>query len=162
MATLYDLTNDLQQIQHLIETGDYTEEQFADTIESINLALEDKLKGYAMVIRNIESDIDGLKTEEKRLSERRKSLENGVKRLKTSIEDSMLKVGTKKIKTELFSFNIQKNPPSVEVLNDSEIPESYFTVPAPVLDKKAILADLKNGAEVPGVQMKQGESLRIR
>jgi predicted nuclease with TOPRIM domain len=155
---LYELSSKYQQIQAMIEDG---AEGLEDTLESLNDAIEDKALGYAKVIKNIEGQAKAIKDEESRLAERRKSLENNIKRLKVSLEESMVHVGMKRIKTELFSFNIQKNPPSVEVLNDSEIPKSYFTVPAPVLDKKAILADLKNGAEVPGVQIKQGESLRI-
>jgi hypothetical protein len=74
----------------------------------------------------------------------------------------MIHLDMKRIKTELFTFNIQKNPPSVEVLNDSAIPKNYFVEQDPVLNKKAILADLKNGIEVPGAEMKQSEGLRIR
>lgn len=156
---LYELSAAYQQIQYLIEDG---AEGFEDTLESINDAIEDKAVGYAKVIKNLEGQALALKAEEERLANRRKGLEGNIKRLKESLEQSMLDVGKKKIKTELFSFNIQKNPPSLEVLNDSVIPKNYFNIPAPVLDKKAILADLKNGVEVPGVGIKQGEGLRIR
>jgi chaperonin cofactor prefoldin len=156
---IYELSNAYQQIQMMIEDG---ENGLEDTLESLNDAIEDKAVGYAKVMKNLEAQAKAIKDEEERLADRRKSLESNVKRLKESLEQSMINVNMKKIKTELFSFNIQKNPPSVEVLNDSAIPESYFIPQEPKLDKKAILTDLKNGFEVPGAEIKQTEGLRIR
>ena len=156
---LYELSSAYQQIQNMIEDG---QEGLEDTLESLNDAIEDKAVGYAKIIKNLEGQAIAIKAEEERLAMRRKSLEGNSKRLKEALQQSMIDVDKKKIKTELFSFNIQKNPPSLDVLNESKIPDSYFNIPAPVLDKKAILADLKNGKKVPGAQIKQGESLRIR
>lgn len=156
---LYELSAAYQHIQSLIEDGG---ENLADTLESLNDAIEEKAVGYAKIIKNLEGQAQAIKAEEERLATRRKTLEGNAKRLKEALEQSMIQTNVKKIKTELFSFNIQKNPPSVDVLDDSAIPKSYFNIPAPVLDKKAILQDLKNGIKVPGVEMKQSEGLRIR
>jgi predicted nuclease with TOPRIM domain len=156
---LYELSSAYQQIQNMIEDG---QDGLSDTLESLNDAIEDKAVGYAKVMRNLEAQAKAIKDEEMRLAERRKSLESNVKRLKESLEQSMLYVDKKRIKTELFTFNIQKNPPSVDVLNDSLIPNTYLIPQDPVINKKAILADLKNGVKVPGVEIKQSEGLRIR
>ena len=156
---LYELSSAYQQIQSMIEDG---QEGLSDTLESLNDAIEDKAVGYAKVMKNLDAQAKAIKDEEERLADRRKSLESNVKRLKESLEQSMINVNMKKIKTELFSFNIQKNPPSLDVVNEKEIPESYFIPQDPKLDKKAILADLKNGVEVPGVGIKQSEGLRIK
>lgn len=156
---LYSLSAAYQHIQTMIEDG---QEGLADTLESLNDAIEDKAVGYAKIIKNLEGQALAIKAEEERLATRRKGLEGNAKRLKETLEQSMKDTNVKKIKTELFSFNIQKNPPSLDIVDDSEIPKSYFVEQDPKLDKKAILADLKNGAEVPGVQVKQSEGLRIR
>lgn len=156
---LYDLSTKYQQIQTMIEDG---QEGLSDTLESLNDAIEDKAVGYAKVIRNLEAQANAIKDEEKRLAERRKSLENNIKRLKESLQEAMISSDMKRIKTELFSFNIQKNPPSVFVRSEHAIPKNYFVEQAPVLDKKSLLADLKEGKEVPGVEIRQSEGLRIR
>jgi DNA repair exonuclease SbcCD ATPase subunit len=156
---LYELSSAYQQIQSMIEDG---QDGLSDTLESLNDAIEDKAVGYAKVMKNLEAQAKAIKDEEDRLADRRRSLESNVKRLKESLEQAMIDVNMKKIKTELFSFNIQKNPPSVDVLNESAIPNNYFIPQDPKLDKKAILADLKNGVEIPGATMKQSEGLRIR
>lgn len=159
MATLYELKNDLQAIQNLIELGDYTEEQLADTIDSINLAVEDKLEGYAMVVRNIESDIDGLKAEEKRLADRRKSLENGVKRMKEAMHDALVLTGEKKVKTPRFTISLRKSS-AVEVVDESLIPEEFVKVTKSI--NKSDLAKKLKEAEVPGAKLVENQSLQIR
>lgn len=159
MATLYELTGHLLQLQSLIESGD---EIHPDNVEAMEDAIEEKLEGYGKLIRNIESDIDGFKNEEKRIADKRKSMENNVKRLKQHIEQSMIVTNNRKVKASLFTFAIQNNPPSVDVEDESMIPKGYFIEQAPTLNKKELLQDLKLGLEVPGAGIKQTESLRIR
>lgn len=159
MANLYELQGAYAQIQSMIESG---EEGLEDTLESIGDALEEKLESYAMVIRNIESDIEGLKAEEKRLAERRKTMESGIKRMKDNMQNAMSSTGEKKIKGEKFTFTVQKNPPSFNIVDEKVIPAEFITVETVRnIDKKALLARAKE-QEVPGVEIKQGESLRIR
>jgi len=156
---LYDLTQNYRQVLDMIEEGD---ERFLDTLESLEGEIEDETENYGKVIKSVEAGIDGLKAEEKRLAERRKFMENSVKRMKKNIEESMVQTGKTKIKGPLFTFSIQKNPPSVEVLDEGEIPEGFWIPQPAALDKKQLLEGLKLGHEIPGVQMKQSESLRIR
>lgn len=159
MSKLYELTRDFQLIQEMIESG---EDGLADTLEAINLAIEDKLENVAKVIKNLEGEAKAFKEEEQRLADRRRSLENNIKHLKQYAENSMLVTGDKKIKAGLFTFALQKNPPSVSVFNDLIVPKKYYVPVDPKLDKNKIKEDLKNGESIPGVEMKQGESLRIR
>lgn len=159
MATLYELQGAYAKIQQMIEDG---AEDLQDTLESIEGALEEKLESYAMVIRNIESDVEGLKAEEKRLAERRKTMESGIKRMKENMQYAMSSTGEKKIKGEKFTFTVQKNPPSLNIVDEKVIPTEFITVETVRnIDKKALLARAKE-QEVPGVEIKQGESLRIR
>lgn len=156
---LYDLTNNYRQVLDLIEEGD---ERFLDTLESVDEAIEDKVENYGKVIKSVEAGIEGLKAEEKRLAERRKFMENSVKRMKENVEQSMISTGKTKIKGPLFTFSIQKNPPSVEVIEERHIPQGFWIPQEPKLNKKELLEELKLGHEVPGVELKQSESLRIR
>ena len=156
---LYELTDSYLKLQQKIEDGG---EGLEDTLESITDAIEEKAVGYGKVIKNIEAQIEAIKIEEKRLSDRRKSLESSVRRLKDSLYESMKLTKTKRIKSELFTFNIQNNPPSLNIENEDAIPFEYYQPQAPKVDKKELLNAIKNGLEIEGVSIKQGESLRIR
>ncbi|MEK4305885.1 siphovirus Gp157 family protein [Oceanobacillus sp. FSL K6-0251] len=159
MSSLYDLTQDFKQVQSLIDEGG---EGLQDTLDSINLAIEDKLENIGKVIRNLDGEIEMLKNEETRLADKRKALETNKKRLKMYVEEQLTLTGKDKVKAGLFSFSMQNNPPSVNILDEEGIPEIYQVEQKPKIDKKLLLSDLKNGNKINGAELKQGRSLRIR
>lgn len=162
MATIYEIADKYKLIQQLIEEG-APEEAFVEALNAIDGELSEKLENYASVIKNIESDAVGIKAEEARLAERRKSMENSIKRMKENMQNVMVAAGQLKVKGEKFNFTVQKNPPSLKVLDENLIPQNFVTVQeVKNIDKKAILTELKNGAEIDGVEIQQGESIRIR
>lgn len=155
---MYDLSHKYKQVQEMIEDG---VEGLEDTLESLQDPIEEKAVGYAKVMKNIEGQISAIKTEEKRLADKRRSLENNIKRLKESLQDAMLFIDKKRIETDLFTFNIQKNPPSIRVIDEELIPKTYYVEQSPKLDRRALINELKE-SDIPGVELTQGESLRIR
>lgn len=161
MATLYELTDKFKFIQSLIEEG-ADESVFNEALENIQVDLANKLEGYAMVIKNIESDVEGYKAEEKRLSTRRKAMENKIKRMKESMQEAMVTANERKVQGKRFSFNVQKSPTTLKIDDESYIPEGYWEPQPPKLNRRELLDDLKQGAEVIGVELTQGEHLRIR
>ena len=161
MASLFDLSTDYQQLYDLIAEQE-DEQILKDTLASINDAIEDKADGYVAVIKTLEGDNKAIDEEIKRLRQRKTSNQNGVKRLKESLQEVMEKTGKVKFKTALNSYNIANNPPSIEVTNESLIPKSYWIEQAPKLNKKEILADIKNGIEIKGAEVIQTRSLRVR
>ena len=159
---LYELTESYLNLQELLENPEVPQDLITSALEQVGEELEVKAENIAKLIKTLEVDIAGFKEEEKRLSDRRKSLENRVKNLKEYLDWAMKATGKTKFKGKLFSFNIQKNAPGVSILDEKLIPKEYLIEQAPVIDKKAILNDLKNGEDIPGVEIKQTESLRIR
>lgn len=157
---LYELTQSYTQLLDMADSMD--QEMFRDTLQSIEEALEDKVENTAKFIRCIEVDIEAIKVEEKRLADRRKALETKVKQSKVYLQEQLELAGIDKIKRPTVTVSIQANPPSVEIVDESLIP-SFFMIPqAPQIDKKAILANLKEGQIVDGCVLKQGRSVRIR
>lgn len=159
---LYELTQNYLNLQELLEDPAVPVEVINTALSKVGEQLEDKAENIAKLIKTMEVEVTGYKEEEARLAARRKTLEIRTKGLKEYLESSMRAVDKFKFKGKLFSFNIQKNQASVEVLDESLIPKELFNTPAPVLDKKETLSRLKAGEEVPGVILKQSESLRIR
>ena len=161
MSTLFNLTDNYKQVYDLIaEQGD--EQALNDTLESINDALEDKADGYVSVIKSLESDNKAIDDEIKRLQQRKTTNKNGIDRLKESLKVYMEATGKTKFKTALNSYTIANNPPSLNVLDEKLIPTDYWVPQAPKLNKKDALAELKEGKEIPGVEVKQTRSLRVR
>ena len=161
MASLYELTQDFETVINMLYT-DVDEQTIFDTLESIEGEIEDKADGYAKVIRGIESDISGLKSEEKRIKERRQALENRISLMKKSLEEAMRTTGRVKFKTSLFSFGIQKNPVSVEITDEAKALGSCYVKQKTEIDKTAIKEAIQNGEQLDFAQLVQSESLRIR
>lgn len=164
MANVYELKNTFNTLWNIIEDETADDEMILDAWATAQEDLADKLENCCKYIKNQETAIAGLKEEEKRLSTKRKSMENGIERLKKLMQMAMTAAGEKKIACGTFTTSIQANPPKAVIDTDlSNIPEKYLVAQEPTIDKKAILADLKDGADLEGVaHIEQGESLRIR
>ncbi|QDX56938.1 siphovirus Gp157 family protein [Staphylococcus pseudintermedius] len=161
MTTLFNLTDAYQQVYDLIaEQGDET--VLIETLQSINDALEEKADGYVAVIKTLEADNVAIDEEIKRLRQRKTSNQNGISRLKESLQFSMESTGKDKFKTALNSYSIANNPPSLDVVEESLIPKEYWVSQAPKLNKKDLLKDIKNGVDIKGVEVKRTRSLRVR
>ena len=165
MASIYELTESMKTIWQLMEEGtledSVLEEVFANTEEELSV----KLEGYCKFIRNLESDIAGLKEEEKRLSARRKTMENTVERAKEAMQNALYVSGEKKMACGNFTVYIQRNPEKCVIDTEiKNIPGKYLVQSEPTVDKKLLLNDLK--AEEAGLDgiahIEQGESLRIK
>lgn len=160
MTKLYELTESYMQLIDLSEQLD--PETFKDTLDAIQDSLEDKVENTAKVVKSLESDVTAIKEEEKRLKERRQVLETKIDSIKNYLKEQLELAGIDKVKRPTITVSIQKNPPSVKVIDEKLIPSSFMIAKAPELDKKAVLKKLKDGEEVPGVELFQGRSLRIK
>ena len=160
MATLYELTEQMAYLMQLLEDPDADEQVVLDTMEGIDFEIEEKAEGYAKILRMLDAQVDAITAEVERLTERKKAISNNMTRLKQSLEDSMIRLDKKKFKTALFSFNIQKNPATVNIVG--EVPEQYLIPQEPKVDKKAIIAFVKEHGDTEYAQLIQSESLRIR
>lgn len=161
MLSLYEMTTAWSAMRPLLDEPDCPIEDIGSALETIEGEIEEKAEGYAITIREMESEAAAIKAEEKRLAARRMHLENRVSYLKTHLEESMRATGKTKFKTKLFSFGIQKNPPSLSVADESQVPEKYWKITRSI-DRSGLLKAVKDGLTVEGIELKQGESLRIR
>ena len=157
---LYELTETWAAIQDMIETADADDEQIIAAIENVEEAIEEKADNYAKIIFSMKAEAEAIRTEEKRLAAKRQSLENRAKWLQKNLEVAMINTGKKKIKTNLFVLNVQKNAPSLDDFDESIVPEAYWKITRSI-DRSALLKAVKDG-EVEGIGLKQTESLRIR
>lgn len=158
--SLYVLTGQMLQLQEMLYEEDADEQVILDTMEGLDYEIEQKADGYAMIIQKIAGDVDAIDKEIDRLQARKKSLKGNIERLKNNLEGSMIALDKRKFKTALFSFGIQKNPPSVDIVGD--VPAEYLIAQEPKVDKKAIIAFVKEHGDTEYAHLKQTEGLRIR
>lgn len=164
--TLYELTGELAQLLQMAEDEDIDEQVLADTMEALNLEIEDKADAYAKVMQELDADAEKLKGEIKRLSDRKRTIENNIKRMKDSLKVMMETTGETKFKTDLFSFSIANNggkrPIEYHFTDASELPEEFRKVKYEV-DSDAVRERLESGARLDFAEWgERGTSLRIK
>ena len=164
MSSIYEITQDYLYLMEMAEMEEVDAQMVADTLEAVEGELEYKAEAYAKIMKNLEGDIQALKSEEERLSQKRKTIENNIKRMKEALQSVMEVTGKTKFKTQLFSFGIQNNAPSVVVTADiKDIPAEYLRVKEPEVDKTAIKKAIQEGIDLSDIaHLEQSQSLRIR
>ncbi|EAE1348405.1 siphovirus Gp157 family protein [Listeria monocytogenes] len=156
---LYELTDNYLRLQELLEEN--KTEAVMDTLDAITHGFHDKAENIAKIIKSLAADAEMAGTEAKRLLKRKQALENNVQKLKTYLQTEMERMEIRKINSTLFTIQIQKNPVSVEIVDDSLL-QAFFLLQEPKIDKKRIAEILKSGEEVKGARLVESESIRIR
>lgn len=160
--TLYEMTDNYKAVLEMAQNPDIDEQAIKDTLESIQGDIKEKADGYAKVIKELDWETDKLTAEIKRLTDRKNTIQNNIAYMKQSLKEAMTVTGNLKFRTDLFSFNIQKNPPTLIVDNEETIPSKYLIPQEPKIDKKAIIDFIKNGNKVTYAHIEQSEGVRIR
>lgn len=155
--TLYELTELYTNLLDL----DLEDEQVQEALGEIDEKIEVKADNIAKLIRGLEGQKDICKSEEERIYARRKSIENRIKNLKEYLKATMIATDKRKFKTDLFSFNIQKNRASLKILDEEKVPEEYVEYDRKVLKDKLKKA-IAEGLEVDYAELVQTESLRVK
>lgn len=171
MANIYELTGEFLKFSEIASSGELTEEQsemLNDALANLKEDIEYKLEGYCKVRANFKADIEALKAEEKRLADKRKSLENRVKSMENAMRDAIVAVKPAddlKVKTPLFSINVQNNPESVvmDVEGTDLIPKEYLKFKEPEVNLTKIKEDIKAGKDLSALaHLERTQSVRVR
>jgi len=156
-----------------LEDGDQEElsgeiRLFFDKLNEVEGDFSAKAERYAAVIMAAKSDIEAIEAEVKRLEARKKRINTLRETLKTNLHYAFEQTGKTALSTPLYSFRIQKNPPSVKVDDVQALkPLAEYWKPYKFSDdninKKLILDLWRDTGEVPaGCHVEQKLSLRIK
>jgi hypothetical protein len=161
--SLYELAADYRsEIERLADEPDA--QKAADILDCIKGSLQDKAQNVALFIRSLAVSEAAIQLEIDRLNDLKVSVEKRHSALLKYLEANLLAAGVTEVKSPIISIAFQKNPPSVDVLCESEIPDEYWvTPPQPEkrVDKRKLLSDLKI-KEIPGACLKKSQRMVIK
>lgn len=161
MAKLYEIVGEFKELLEMASEENMDQKLISDTLEGVEFEFEEKADGYAKVVKMLEGDVEAIDKEINRLTEKKNTIKNNISGIKKNLENAMITTGKTKFKTLLFGYNIQKNPASVSIDDETLIPKDFWVEQEPKLDKKSLAAFLKEN-EVSWAHLTQTESLRIR
>ena len=163
--TLYNITNKFAELMDMAENGELTEEQYNALGEQLTLELQQKGSGIIGYTQNEEAFIEAVDFQIKRLQDLKKARQNKLEKFKQYVKENMDRLGITKMDTELGTLSIAKNPMSVEIENEEEIPKEFKQqVITTKIDKTAIKNHFKATGEIkPGTRIIDDKtSLRIK
>lgn len=167
VARLYDIAEEYRFLLNDMvdqETG-VIDEMALERLSNLKDPLENKCINITRIFEALETESDAIEQKRKeinaRMMAREKALKNQILRLKSYLLENMEKCEISKIECPQFVIGIQKNPPSVDIFDESLIPSEYDRIKIDK-DLARIRDDLKNGVVIPGARLVQGKSIRIR
>ena len=167
MATLWQLTQEeLSFISLMEENGGEVNDEIMEELAIRKENFQTKAEAYAKFILKLESEAEQAAAEIKRIQALKKAKENTVIRLKESLLAALMVFtqedakGIRRYETPLCKLSTRRSM-AVEVLDETIIPNDYWVIKREV-SKSTIGQAIKDGAEVPGAQLKENLSLAIR
>ena len=161
---LYELSQNFRNLQQVLENAGEDEnlkELVINSMKELECDLSTKVENIVRLIKNLQAEVEALKTEEERLARERKTRENKIKNLQGYLFDTISGLEKREVKGGIFTVSIKKNPPKAVVEELNAIPKQ-FIVNTPSVDKKMLKEALKNGEIIEGAKLVQEESLKIR
>lgn len=152
MATLYEIDNALMECFDP-ETGEMDEDRY----ESLQMERDAKIEGVACWFKNLKSDIDALKEEEKNLASRRKALETKRESLKGWLAYAC---AGSKFSTSKVAISWRKST-AVDVYDSALLTDEFINY-TPSVNKTAIKEAIKEGRQVEGAQLVENNSIQIK
>ena len=139
---LYEIS---QELHNALENAD--DEMLPELLSQFNDKANDLLR-YCL---NMRSDCEKIKEHCDTLTAKRKAIESRIDAIQLYILNEMQvnSISSIKDKDGLFTAKIAKNPPSVNVIDESLVPDDFVQIEAFIkIDKQAILQHAKDTGEV--------------
>ena len=155
---LYEITEAMADLERMLDEG-VPEDQLADTIEDMKGDFKEKAESILYILTNMNSQADAYKAEEKRLSDKRKSTEKQIERLKEYLLFNMQELNSGEINNGIMSASIRKGAPVLVISDEDLIPVEWKEIKTTVsTDKRGLLKALKDGEVVEGAEVGTGKN----
>lgn len=160
---LYECVAEYRQQLDALAELDLDAQTYADTLDGMQGALQDKLRAVIAYSLDLEIEATGAASASRRMKERAESIENRVKWLREYALRAMEATGLGEISTDEWAAKVAKKPPAVVIADGIELPAEYVrTTVKTEPDKAALKAALAAGAVVPGVSLVAGHRLALK
>ena len=159
---LYEISENYQfLLDNLCDENGEVREDARAQLNEVKESMDVKCMNVVRVFKEMEVACEGIEKERKAMQAREKRIKDQVAWLKGYLLENMQACHIDKISCPQFEIKLRKNPKSVDVLNEADIPDEYW-VEKRELSKEAIKIALAGGMEVPGARLIQKSSVVIR
>ena len=146
----------------LYETGGELTPEIEKQLMINETELKEKSKNYVHIIKKVESEVNYIDDEIKRLQQAKKVCKNVIERLKEGIKDAMLLYEVEEIDLITNKINFRKSESVVIDCDINDLPKELKIIEVKPISKTEIKKMLKEGKEFKGVYIKQNKNLQIK
>lgn len=146
------------------ETGEMlTDEEIKAYVDALQMEADAKVKYFSLDALNLNAEIDAMKNQKKMLDGRIKTAERKLDWIKRYVS-TCLKGEKWKADDGSVAVSYRNTKDAVKVNCIEDVPSEWFKTPhyESNLNKTAIKEALKNGTEIPGVQLEDRVSVIIK
>ncbi len=155
----HELTREAQAVRDLLaalkdiigEDEDFTADAIegqTDFVEVVNMLLAQDGEDAAAV-EGIQSYLD-------KLSKRALTINTRIERRRNLLLAALQTAGVKTLRCPLGTVGLRATPAKAITTDESRIPEEFWKPRDPTLDRRALLAALKDGRKIPGAELSNG------
>ena len=157
---LYEINQQIEQLLDNIdpETGEALFDE--EALNELMLAREEKIEQVALAVKNITAEADAIATEIKKLTERKRVLENKAESIRDYLQRQL---DGAKFQTPKVAISY-RNTKSVEIDEAKfwEHPSELFVRTKKEADKTAIRQAIEGGQTVPGAEIVVKSSMQVK
>lgn len=146
--------------QLILENGGELTPELEAWLDEVDRRLSTKADSYSFAIDRFESTAEVLRKRAESYVAAARTLDNTVARLKDRIKTAIMMMEKREVRGKEIVFKLQNSAAKL-VLKDIELPKAYMiaeTFYRP--DRERILAELKDGAIIPGAVLLPNYALR--
>jgi hypothetical protein len=157
MAKLYEINSQIENFDFEIdeETGEIL--NFKE-LENLEIERAEKIENIALWYKNLLSDAEAFKAEEKAFKERREQAEKKAESLKNYLNFALMGETFKTVKVEIK----YRKSESVNVTDVSKLAREYLTIVEPKPNKTAIKKAIKDGKIIEGAEIIVNNNIQIK
>lgn len=137
------------------ETGEIID---TERLDELQMERDVKVENIACWIKNLLSDVEALKAQEKTFADRRRVEENKAESLKGYLAKYL---AGRKFSTDKVAISFRKTS-SVNITDMTKIPEQYLKYSEPTADKMAIKKAINAGEKIEGAEIAESQSISIK
>ena len=161
-STLYDIEQRYQNLWELCLDDNVDLETLEQALQSVEGEITDKCANGIGLIQSLRNHAAGLDGEIKRLSQRKKAIDNRIEQIQTYFLDNLIKIGKSKIMTSRGVMSVVnaggKRPLKID--DEESVPNDFkFITYNVIIDKDALRDALERNIEVDGAHLEERKKI---
>ncbi len=157
---LYEISNEyVKSFDEISQMEGITQEIIADTLSHVKDEFNNKAIALTSYFKNLEAEADAIKSAEKNMAERRRSIEKKIDNIRDYLKNQMIATQINKISCPYFSVTLSKSKSSVKITDESKVPECFIREK---VIKEPMKDEILKAGGCEGAEIIEGYALRIK